>query len=88
VGGTATNGRARVTFEIVFGHPRIKDPIFPQGFRNHDIDKFERGVNEAGYTVTTNLPHSLRQGWRQAPIGNAIEGALCDRLNSCGGPAG
>lgn len=75
-----------MTFEIVFGHPTIQDPIFPQS--KDDIDKFQRAVNEAGYTVTFNTDHSLRQGRRQAPVANAIDGALCDRLNSCGGPAG
>jgi hypothetical protein len=80
VGGTATNGQATVTFEVVFGEPTIQDPIFPQSRDN--IDKFQRGVNEAGYTLTFNRAPSLREGRLQAPIANAIDGALCDRLNS------
>jgi hypothetical protein len=61
VGGTATNGQATVTFEIVFGKPAIQDPIFPQDNRNHRIDEFERAVNDAGYTVTFDNAPNRRQ---------------------------
>lgn len=85
VGGTATNGRATVTFEIVFGEPTIENPIFPQD--RNDIDRFQRSSGD-DYTVTFNLPRTLEAGKRQARVANTVEGAMCDRMNDCGGPAG
>ena len=85
VGGTATNGRATVTFEVVSGHPAIEDPIFRQD--KDDIDHFQRSGGN-GYTVTVNLPKSREASKRQAPVANAIEIAMCERMNDCGGPAG
>jgi len=85
VGGTATDGRATVTFEVVSGSPTIEHPIFRQD--RNDIDRFQRASGN-GYTVTFNLPRSVETSKRQAPVANAIEGALCERMNSCGGPAG
>jgi hypothetical protein len=86
VGGTATDGKATVTFEVVSGNPRIENPIFPQD--KNGIDRFQREVNEAGYTLTTNLPMTRAAGERQSPVAVAIETAICERTESCGGPAG
>jgi hypothetical protein len=85
VGGTATNGKATVRFEVVAGEPEIKNPLFPQNRNN--IDKFQRGTG-TGYTITFSLPSNRKLSRLQAPIANAIDGAICSRVNDCGGPAG
>jgi hypothetical protein len=85
VGGAATNGRATVKFEVVSGQPTVEDPVFRQD--KDDIDRFQRSVGN-GYTVTFNLPKTREASRRQAPVANAIEGAMCERVNDCGGPAG
>jgi hypothetical protein len=85
VGGTATDGRVTVRFEVVSGRPSIKNPIFRQD--RNDIDRFQRGSGN-GYTVTTSLPITREASKRQAPIANAIDTAMCERADDCGGPAG
>ena len=84
VGGTASKGRAVVTFEIVSGKPEITDPLFPQ---DSNSLKIQRGVTK-DYTVTFNLPPGSAAGRRQAPIANEIDGAVCELRDDCGGPAG
>jgi hypothetical protein len=85
VGGAATDGRATVKFEVVSGQPTIQDPIFRQD--KDDIDRFQRSAGN-GYTVTFNLPKTREASKRQAPVANAVEDAMCERVNDCGGPAG
>jgi hypothetical protein len=85
VGGTATDGKATVRFEVVFESPEIRNPLFPQD--KNDIDRFQRGAGN-GYTITFSLPKNRRVSRLQAPVANAIDGAICSRINDCGGPAG
>lgn len=74
-----------VRFEVVFGSPEIRNPLFPHN--KNDIDKFQRGAGN-GYTITISLPKNRRLSRLQAPVANAIDGAICSRINDCGGPAG
>lgn len=84
VGGTATDGRASVKFEIVSGHPDIKNPVFPQ--RDLGIH-VQRGVGN-GYTLTFNVPPTLAADKQQAAISVPIELAVCRLAKNCGGPTG